>query len=183
MSQGSKNNFEQSQTLEKGPLHGSSRSKKSSRHCREAQSCLKTSVQQEEKKKSPELEKEEGKEQTVASVARSQTKCCPWKESKRLSRLRLWCVLLGKEAEQHLRESPIPRTRNIKPIEPGDYTVLMMQLSIPGMREPMERYPFSCGSTQGKSKGNRRTRARGKPLWQSNSHPMHNGTLKKSQAK
>ena len=135
------------------------------------------------KKKSPELEKEEGKEQTVASVARSQTKCCPWKESKRLSRLRLWCVLLGQEAEQHLRESPIPRTRNTKPIEPGDYTVLMMQLSIPGMREPMERYPFSCGSTQGKSKGNRRTRAGGKPLWQSNSHPMHNGTLKKSQAK
>ena len=135
------------------------------------------------KKKSPELEEEKGKEQTVASVARSQTKCCPWKESKRLSRLRLWCVLLGKEAEQHLRESPIPRTGNTKPIEAGDYPVLTTRLSIPRMREPMERYPFSCGSMQGKSKGNRRTRALGKPLWQSNSHPVHNGTLKKSQAK
>lgn len=121
MSQGSKNNFEQSQTLEKGPLRGSSLNKKSSRHFREAQSCLKTSVQQEEKK-ILELEKEEGKEQTVTSVSRNQTKCCPWKESKRLSRLQLRCVLLGKEAVQHLRESPIPRTRNTTPIEAGDWT-------------------------------------------------------------
>ena len=129
----------------------------------------------EKKKKILELEKEEGKEQTVASVARNQT----IKQNSTLERRvkdspdsSSDMYIYQKEAEQHLRRSPIPRTRNIKPIETWDwtrtrecppvptpgYSVLTMRLSISGMRG-MEIYLFSCGSTQGKSKGDRRTGA------------------------
>ena len=73
-----------------------------------------------EKKKILELEKEEGKEQTVASVARNQT----IKQNSTLERRvkdspdsSADMYIYQKEAEQHLRGSPIPRTRNIKPIE------------------------------------------------------------------